>query len=162
MASSQFASRLELASRLEPAGPLSLASPGAAQGPSAGAANINFSGSLLDPARAPRASVDSQATGAALGSVQTGGPKQDAMAQGDKGRTVTAAADAAAGRLCPRDGRRPAHAPAALHEQLVRHALPGQLVRLRELARKMAEPAGAPTSVERRIHSGSSSVLGGC
>ena len=29
-------------------------------------------------------------------------------------------------------------------------------------SRKMAEPAGAPTSVERRIHSGSSSVLGGC
>ena len=82
---------------LQPSGPLSLASQGPAQGPSAGAGNVNFSGSLLDPANAPKASVDPQATGAALGSVQMGGPKQDAMAQqGDKGRTATAAAEAAA------------------------------------------------------------------
>ena len=81
---------------LQPSGPLSVASQGAAQGPSAGAGNVNFSGSLLDPANAPKASVDPQATGAALGSVQMGGPKQDAMAQqGDKGRTATAAAEAA-------------------------------------------------------------------
>ena len=81
---------------LQPSGPLSLASQGAVQGPSAGAGNVNFSGSLLDPALAPRAAVDPQATGAALGSVQTSGPKQDAMDKGDKGRTATAAAEAAA------------------------------------------------------------------